>query len=346
MAENISQIIHLAGGPVEFLVLAGVFSGVLIAVMGARAFFAPIDATERRLLMPKGGRARSSVTVVPLRQNHDGGTAIGFSRFISPIDPRERKHIQQQLVRAGFRGDQAFATYYLVRAILGLVLPLPLVLGALAASATAEAAEAVLPIMHLDMSSSMMLACLMLVVGFYGPPLWLRRRIAARQRAISDGFPHALDMMQVSIEAGLGFDSALARVAGELKRAHPAIAEEFAIVGLELRAGKARDQVLDDGRPCPTHPGRGHFCLHQDGSAIRQFRHQYCDHASGLCAGNAAKAHVDGGGESQSTAGQNVDHHGRLPLADDLFDGAFAGVDPFGSHVLRRHFPGRLRACP
>jgi len=183
---------------------------------------------------------------VPLRQDHDGGTAIGFSRFISPIDPRERKHIQQQLVRAGFRSDQAFATYYLVRAILGLVLPLPLVLGALAASATAEATEAVLPIMHLDMSSSMMLACLMLVVGFYGPPLWLRRRIAARQRAISDGFPHALDMMQVSIEAGLGFDSALARVAGELKRAHPAIAEEFAIVGLELRAGKARDQVLDD----------------------------------------------------------------------------------------------------
>jgi tight adherence protein C len=53
-------------------------------------------------------------------------------------------------------------------------------------------------------------------------------------------------MMQVAIEEGLGFDSALARVANELKHAHPALAEEFVIVGLELRAGKSRDQVLAD----------------------------------------------------------------------------------------------------
>ena len=92
----------------------------------------------------------------------------------------------------------------------------------------------------------MMLACAMLLIGFYGPPIWLRRRIASRQQAIRYGFPHALDMIQVAIEAGLGFDSALARVAHELKHAHPALAEEFVIVSLELRAGKAREQVLAD----------------------------------------------------------------------------------------------------
>ena len=96
------------------------------------------------------------------------------------------------------------------------------------------------------MTGSMTLACALLLIGFYGPPIWLNRRIAARQRAIRHGFPHALDMMQVAIEAGLGFDSALAKVANELKHAHPALAEEFVIVGLELRAGKARDQVLAD----------------------------------------------------------------------------------------------------
>lgn len=161
-----------------------------------------------------------------------------------PIDPRERHRVERQLMRAGFRSDQAFMSYYFVRTVLGFLLPLPLVLASLALS-TAEAGSR-LPIVDLDMSRSMTLACVLLLVGFYGPPVWLRRRIAARQRAIRHGFPHALDMMQVAIEAGLGFDSALARVANELKHAHPALAEEFVIVGLELRAGKAREQVLDD----------------------------------------------------------------------------------------------------
>lgn len=246
LAEFLSRIIDLAGGQTELLLLAAVFAGVLMAVIGISACLAPADPTERRLLAPKDGRSHAAMAALPLRQSGDGERMNGFIRFIAPIDQRERKHMQRQLTRAGFRGDQALVSYYLIRTILGLVLPLPFVFGALAASATAEAAHARLPVVDLSMSSSMMLACGMLIIGFYGPPIWLRRRIAARQRAIHDGFPHALDMMQIAIEAGLGFDSALARVAGELKHAHPAIAEEFVIVGLELRAGKAREHVLAD----------------------------------------------------------------------------------------------------
>ena len=246
MTETLTLIVELAGGSAELLVLTGVFLGVLMVVIGVRALSAPPDETERRLAFATTNRAEKTEKPVHLRQGSDALENAGFTRFIAPVDSREREQVQQQLVRAGFRSDQALISYYLIRAILGLLLPLPLVFGALAASATAEAADARLPMMDLDMSSSMMLACLMMLVGFYGPPLWLRRRIVARQRAIHDGFPHALDMMQVAIEAGLGFDSALARVANELKHAHPALAEEFVIVGLELRAGKARDQVLAD----------------------------------------------------------------------------------------------------
>ncbi len=244
---SLSPLIELAGGPVELMVLAGVFFGVLISVFGVRALLAPPDPAERRLIKSAAGeRPFAGGVQVPLRQGGDGLERAGLTRFITPMDTHERQRVQQQLVRAGFRSEQAFMSYYLIRTILGLLLPLPLVFGALAASATAEAAEARLPVFGFDMSTSILLACAMLVVGFYGPPFWLRRRIASRQQAIRDGFPHALDMMQVAIEAGLGFDSALARVANELKHAHPALAEEFVIVGLELRAGKARDQVLSD----------------------------------------------------------------------------------------------------
>ena len=246
MTDSLRLIVELAGGPTELLVLAGVFLGVFMAVMSARTLSGPADETERRLIPPKAIRANKSEAPVQLRQGSGAIERGGMTRFIAPIDSRERQRVQQQLVRAGFRSEQALVSYYLIRTILGLLLPLPLILGVLAASATAEAAEARLPMVDLDMSSSMMLACLTMLLGFYGPPFWLRQRIAKRQRAINDGFPHALDMMQVAIEAGLGFDSALARVANELKHAHPALAEEFAIVGLELRAGKARDQVLAD----------------------------------------------------------------------------------------------------
>ncbi len=246
MTEPLLLIVEFAGGFTELLVLAGVFLGVLMILTGARALSAPIDATERRLFPPMMNRTETTQQSVHLRQGSEGLERGGFTRFIAPVDSRERQRVQQQLLRAGFRSDQALVSYYLIRTILGLLLPLPFVLGALAATATAEAVDARLPVVDLDMSSSMMLACFAMVLGFYGPPFWLRRRIATRQRAIHDGFPHALDMMQVAIEAGLGFDSALARVANELKHAHPALAEEFVIVGLELRAGKARDQVLAD----------------------------------------------------------------------------------------------------
>jgi tight adherence protein C len=244
MRENLQSMVDLAGGSSEFGILCAVFVGVLISVIGVRSLLAPADPIERRL--ERESARRSTAATVNIRQTSDDLPSSGFKRFIAPVDPRERHRVQQQLVRAGFRGEQALMSYYLIRAILGFLLPLPLVLGSLAVSATAQTADARLPIVDLDMSASMMLACFMLLVGFYGPPFWLRRRIVSRQRAIRHGFPHALDMMQVAVEAGLGFDSALARVANELRHAHPALAEEFVIVGLELRAGKSRDQVLAD----------------------------------------------------------------------------------------------------
>ena len=243
MQDTIQIVINTAGGGVEFTILSTLFAGVMLAVVGVRGLLAPADPMGQRL--DRQREKPALVTPPAIRKGPASQSASGLLRFIAPVDPRERHRVEQDLMRAGFRSDQAFVSYYFIRTVLGFLLPMPLVLGSLAMSATADS-SAVLPILELDMTGSMILACLLLLVGFYGPPIWLRRRILVRQRAIRHGFPHALDMMQVAIEAGLGFDSALARVANELKHAHPALAEEFLIVGLELRAGKAREQVLAD----------------------------------------------------------------------------------------------------
>ncbi|NUB45297.1 type II secretion system F family protein [Fertoebacter nigrum] len=82
-------------------------------------------------------------------------------------------------------------------------------------------------------------------VGFYGPGWWLKSRITARQGRIEDGFPNALDLLQISVEAGMGFDAALSRVGAELAVICPDISTEFLTVQQEILAG--RDRVLAMG---------------------------------------------------------------------------------------------------
>jgi len=80
--------------------------------------------------------------------------------------------------------------------------------------------------------------------GFKVPQLWLSFAVKGRKEKLSDGFPDALDLMVVCVEAGLGLDQALARVGEEVKIGHPALGEELHIVSLELRAGFTRGEAL------------------------------------------------------------------------------------------------------
>ena len=74
-------------------------------------------------------------------------------------------------------------------------------------------------------------------VAFLGPKFFLRSRANARQQAIEDAVPPAMDLLEACIEAGLGLEQALARVAAELVESEPEIADELALVVAELRAG-------------------------------------------------------------------------------------------------------------
>jgi tight adherence protein C len=82
--------------------------------------------------------------------------------------------------------------------------------------------------------------------GYYLPRYWVNRRLQARQGEITSGFPDALDMMLVCVEAGQSLDQSILRVAKELRAGYPALADEFDIVGHEVKAGKERISVLKD----------------------------------------------------------------------------------------------------
>jgi tight adherence protein C len=80
-----------------------------------------------------------------------------------------------------------------------------------------------------------------LVLGFFLPDLWVRQKIQKRQKKISKVLPDVIDIIAISVEAGLGFDGACQRVAGKRK---DEIGLEFERFLIELRLGKPRREAL------------------------------------------------------------------------------------------------------
>jgi tight adherence protein C len=245
MNEILTSLPELAGGDTQLLVLAGLFIGILMVTLGGALAIADRDNVQHRLALAQGDQ-RGAPIEVRRHVGAEGSSSSKLARFMAPSDERERLAVRQRLVQAGFRGAHAVRHYYLIRTGLGLLLPLPLLIGTFAFALNAGSFTVDLPIIGFSASSTLILLALLVRLGFYLPPLFVRRRIKHRQRAIREGFPHALDLMQVAVQAGLGFDAALAKVGEELQTAHPFLAEEFLMLVLELRAGKSRDRVLQD----------------------------------------------------------------------------------------------------
>jgi tight adherence protein C len=79
--------------------------------------------------------------------------------------------------------------------------------------------------------------------GWFGPELLLRSKTQARQKDIGRGLPDALDLLVISVEAGLGFDAAIQRL---VDKRSDALALEFARVLAEMRVGRSRRDALKD----------------------------------------------------------------------------------------------------
>ncbi len=94
-----------------------------------------------------------------------------------------------------------------------------------------------------SLGARLLLAAAFGAVGFYVPVLWLNLQMSKRKGAILRALPDGLDMLNVCVGAGLGFDAALSRV-GE--RWQSPLADEFNRVVAEIRLGKVRRQALND----------------------------------------------------------------------------------------------------
>jgi len=99
---------------------------------------------------------------------------------------------------------------------------------------------------HNSAPPMMQMAVLMLCAGcgYYLPNALLAHAVQRYQRVLFNSFPDALDLMRVCVQAGLGLDAAIDRVGREMRLSCPELSHEFALTGLELRAGASRTDAL------------------------------------------------------------------------------------------------------
>jgi len=168
----------------------------------------------------------------------DGGTqAAALTRVLDDrgldgADAGAVAELRRRLAHAGIRHRQAPAAFFGLKAGLALALPLA---GFVALAAGGVPARGLWwPATVLGLSA----------LGYWAPTVWLAWRARRRQRAVVEAFADALDLMTVCVEAGLGTEAALVRVARDLELSSPALAEELQLVNLELRAGAPRDRAL------------------------------------------------------------------------------------------------------
>ena len=154
-----------------------------------------------------------------------------YDRFM-PSDDDELTVLRLKMINAGFRNPYATSKFYGIRIVLGMVLFAGLLLSG-SVLFTQYSFETIL-----------LMAGIGGLGGYFLPAVFIARRIATRKRLIREGFPDSLDMLLVCGEAGLGLDAAIAKVASEIGRAHPILGEEMHLTGLELRAGKGRQEAL------------------------------------------------------------------------------------------------------
>ena len=81
------------------------------------------------------------------------------------------------------------------------------------------------------------------ILGFYLPVLWLKQKVDKRRNEIQKGLPDAMDLLVIAVDAGLGFDAALARVTDKYKNA---LSDEFAKVLREVSLGRPRLEAMDE----------------------------------------------------------------------------------------------------
>ena len=214
-----------------FLISLSTFICIAFAVMAVYwLMFRPASATATRLreLDDQGGATSVILDDSPVVKFAER-IAEPINRLVPP-SAADAKKLQLKLMQAGFRSPQAPAIYRALQLVSMLALPGLIVLLWL--------------FLTRPLNGALIPALFAFAAGFLLPRFILNRLMASRKLKITWGLADALDLMVITMEAGLGLNAAMLKVCEELKDVHPDISKEFELANLEIRVGRERAEAL------------------------------------------------------------------------------------------------------
>lgn len=199
------------------------FTAALTFIAGVWLLLAPTRAQQRLRAMARSpGRPGWSEKVLKIAQP--------LARLSTPKEDWADSALRVRFFNAGIRQENARYYYF------GAKTAFPILFGLLAYLFLGPGIS--------DPLSLMLVVLVGATFGCYLPNLAIALAIRARKREILDNFPDAADLLLVCVEAGLGLDAALAKVADEIGLQSVALSQELHLTLLEMRAGGTREQAL------------------------------------------------------------------------------------------------------
>ena len=202
--------------------LAFVFGSLIMAAIALALIPSRAGAIDRRIEELTTGRVQDEVEKPRLQ------SLVGFIKRVGEKAPRSAKELgglRLRLVQAGYRREEALTLFFGIRIVFALTL--------FALFSTSFITK-----------PNLMFALAGLALGYLLPGMVLARMAKRRAHRIRLALADMLDLLVVSVEAGLGLDQAISRVGAELAFAYPDLSDELRLINLELRAGKARSEAL------------------------------------------------------------------------------------------------------
>jgi tight adherence protein C len=153
-----------------------------------------------------------------------------IGRWLTPRDAGLLAGYRRRLILGGFHNPSAVALFLGAKGSIALAFGFSYLLYGMLVM---RALPNLLPV-------SIILAGL----GFFLPDVWLKLRTRQRQREVTNALPDVLDLLMVCVEAGMGFDAAVVRVAENNDGKTSPLHEEMLRMHLEIRAGRPREEAL------------------------------------------------------------------------------------------------------
>ena len=204
---------------------------VIVISAAVAVYSVQLSRARRELVMRLDGSGGTAAAPIAILRGTDEGWVTRLGRWLRENAPRswnDAGEASSLLVQAGFEGDFAPLFYTTARVTAAVLLPL--------------AAFTLGP-----QDKFRLLLALVFVaggLGIIGPRAVLDRLVARRRDRIRHAIPDSLDLLVVCVEAGVGLDSALLRVARDMAFLHPDLSSEFLVVNRTINAGLSREEAL------------------------------------------------------------------------------------------------------